>query len=108
MEGSEKCGSGKRRWREPPSGDAGREKRRSFRDRSAGQRLRAPSGSPLIHLRLELQGGAVGGVHLFDAALLVLDRDDLDIDLHRDGAEAFDELAELLDGGVGEGLRLKA
>jgi hypothetical protein len=67
-------------------------------------------GLPLIDLRLELERRAVGGVHLFDAALLVLHRDDLDVDLHRDGAEAFDELAELaelVDGLVGEGLRLR-
>ncbi len=62
--------------------------------------------SPLIHLRLELEGGAVVGVHLFDARVVVLDGDDLDIDPDRAGAEAFDDLAEVGNGLVGEALRL--
>lgn len=47
-----------------------------------------------------------GASAILDTAVPILREDDLDADLHRDVAETFDELAELLDGPTGGGLRL--
>ena len=48
---------------------------------------------------------AVRSLRFFDAAVLIRREDDLEAVLHRERAEALDELAELLDGPTGEGLR---